>query len=140
MSLSKAWVDNLQQSADYVDDNGFVHRPTGPVYVMKDDTVIASNVPGIPNPPSLKRSSKPNFMATKDELERLYQTILNDNNKQYEKDFNQYLSLVRSASPWDAEEAHKLIALRHCWDVRLWRPSRSNEKIIKKNPNNPYTK
>jgi hypothetical protein len=138
--MDSSFVDNLKRSADYVDDNGKVHHPTGPVYVMEEGTVIASNVPGIPKPMSLKDSNRKSNIATKEELNKLLVAIFSDNDKSYEKTFNQLISLARNASPWDEENIHELTTLRHCWDVLLWRHNRFAEYVIKKNPNNPYQK
>jgi len=134
--MNSAYLKSLgPESKRYVDDKGNIKNPSGDVYVYDagSNLIATSAKPRVP-----VRAGK--LQATTEELLNLKHAILNDSDKSFEKQFKQAVALVDSASSYDGEESHELLALRWCWNVLYWRPRRNKMTVFKKNPNNPYVK
>lgn len=140
--MNNNYVESLSPTKKrYTDDNGMIHNPKGDVYIFDDEgTLIKTSAspppyPPPPPPPSpLKRMKHPSL----EELKKLKECIENDPDKSYLKQFNQAVVLAENAAFATPSD---LTALRWCWTVLAWRPSKSsNSKVLKKHPDNPYMK
>ena len=123
----------------YVDTMGAIRNPPAVFVVDGNNNPIASSLPR-PTPPSrIHKIPIDKMKATKDDLLDLKEAMINDTNISYLKQLNQATSLVTMA--WSPDRTdQEFHALRWCWNVLLWRPSKDKSRVIKKHPNNPYRK
>ena len=123
------------------DANGYLHKPNG--FYVKDANGFILHSPRTKKPqnPPPKRKKVTKVTSTIPMLEKLEDSIFNHGDP-YRQEYLTILQKQELSIPNTLENVtpirHK--ALRHCFDVLLWRPGKANQRVWKKNPANPYTR